>query len=163
MFKCGEPLFDCRWDRPQHKDKGHVHPPQQGSSQDTRLLVVAGDVAGDGVEALVGPGDGQELLPPPWGHVGDVEAQDKGQGNEVEERIKVFHNTLEQSERLFKGFWTQCQYHCTHWYINQCTALRWHCESCRISMSKDCMFLLTLSVWGSSLVCRWHRGWWRQW
>ena len=98
MFECGEPLFHCRRDGPQYEDQSHVHPPQQGSSQDARLLVVAGDVAGDGVEALVGPGDGQKLLPPPRGHVRHVETQDEGEGNEVEECIEVFHNALKQSE-----------------------------------------------------------------
>ena len=77
------------------------------------LLVPAGDVEGDGVEALVGPGDGQELLPPPRGHVPehriqyyynrtqychvrDVEAEHEGQRDEVEECIEVFHYAFKQ-------------------------------------------------------------------
>ena len=98
MFECGEPLFHRRRDGPEYEDQCHVHPPQQGSSQDAGLLIVARDVAGNGVEALVGPGDGQKLLPPPRGHVRHVETQDEGEGNEVKERIKVFYYTLKQSE-----------------------------------------------------------------
>ena len=54
------------------------------------------DVAGDGVEELVRPGDCQELLPPSRGNVGDVETEDEGQGNKTEECIEVFDYTFKQ-------------------------------------------------------------------
>ena len=95
MVQCGEPLLDGGGDGPQHEDEGQVHPPHQGSSQHPRLLVKARNVAGDGMEKFIRPGDGQELLPPSGGHIGDVETEDEGQGDHVEEGVEVLDDTLE--------------------------------------------------------------------
>ena len=95
MVKRREPLLHGGGDGPQHQDEGEVHPPHQGSSQHARLLVKARNVAGDGMEKFVRPGDGQELLPPSGGHIGDVETKNEGQGDHVEEGIKVYYDTLE--------------------------------------------------------------------
>ena len=54
------------------------------------------DVAGNGVEELVRPGDCQELLPPSGGNEGDVETEDEGQGNKTEECIEVFDYAFKQ-------------------------------------------------------------------
>ena len=56
------------------------------------------DVAGNGVEELVRPGDRQELLPPSGGNEGDVESKDEGEGNETEKCIEVFHYAFKQPE-----------------------------------------------------------------
>ena len=95
MIQGGEPLLHCGGDGPQHQDKGEVHPPHQGSSQHPRLLVKTRNEAGDGMEEFIRPGDCQELLPPSGGHIGDVETKNEGQGDHVEEGIKVYYDTLE--------------------------------------------------------------------
>ena len=83
MVHGGESLLHCGGDGPEHEDEGKVHPAEERPPKHPRVLVPAGDVEGDGVEALVGPGDGQELLPPPRGHVRDVETQNEGERNHV--------------------------------------------------------------------------------
>ena len=84
MVQGGEPLLHRRGDGPQHQDEGEVHPPHQGSPEHPGLLVEARNVTSDGVEEFVWPGNGQELLPPSRGHVGDVETKNKGERNHVE-------------------------------------------------------------------------------
>ena len=94
MLEGGEPLLDGGGDGPEHQDQRQVHPPQQRPPQHAGLLVEARDVEGDGVEALVGPRDREELLPPAGRHVGHVEAQHEGQWNHVQECIEVLHYTF---------------------------------------------------------------------
>ena len=48
------------------------------------------------MKELVRPGDGEELLPPSGGDVGDVEPEDEGEGNETEECIEVFDYAFKQ-------------------------------------------------------------------
>ena len=95
MIQGGEPLLHGGGDGPQDQDECEVHPSHQGSSQNPRLLVKARNEAGDGMEEFIRPGDCQELLPPPGGHVGDVKTEDEGQGDHVEEGIEIFDDTLE--------------------------------------------------------------------
>ena len=91
----GEPLLHGGGDGPQDQDEGEVHPPHQRSSQHPRILIEARNVAGNGMEEFIRPGYCQELLPPSGGHIGDVETKNEGQGNHVEEGIKVYYDTLE--------------------------------------------------------------------
>jgi len=35
----------------------------------------------------------------PGGHVGHIEAEDEGQGNEIEEGVEVFHHIFEKPKR----------------------------------------------------------------
>ena len=51
------------------------------------------------LNSLVGPGYGHELLPPSASDVGDVEAQNEGQGYQIYESITVNHHFLEKSEK----------------------------------------------------------------
>ena len=54
---------------------------------------------------LVGPGDGQELLPPAGRHEGDVEAKHKGERDECEESIKVLDNAFKEPVNGVISMW----------------------------------------------------------
>ena len=53
-----------------------------------------------GNDLLVGPWDGEELLPPPGSDVRDVETQDEGERNQIQECIEIFHHHLEQAGKI---------------------------------------------------------------
>ena len=98
MVQSREPLLDCRGDGPEDEDEGQVGPSHEGPTQHARLLVKPLDITSNRVEELVGPGDGQELLPPAGGHVRDIETKDKGERDEIKECIEVFDYAFKQPE-----------------------------------------------------------------
>ena len=55
---------------------------------------------------LIRPWNGQELLPPSWGHIRDIETKNKGERNKVQEGIKIFYNALKKPEKKTYEFIT---------------------------------------------------------
>ena len=64
MVQAWEPLFHSGGDGAKHQDHGQVHPPHERASEHSGLIIETLNVASDGMEELVRPWDGEELLPP---------------------------------------------------------------------------------------------------
>ena len=54
------------------------------------------------MKAFVWPRYRQELLPPSWGNIWDIETKNKWQRNQIEECIKVSDNTFKKPRKSWK-------------------------------------------------------------